>query len=310
MTNTFKNTMISAALKSQMCHIHCSSDDSYSAKDESGKCADALLAKHEDVAAAQFCPAPRTMCQAQCWRNSVHAKNIALFGLDEISQPGNQWDMDLGPFLTASYNHWQTNRFNQSQPFPSIKDLMEDTVDTTSGSFLPVCYDETVKPMDFLIKNSDQNRALPCVCGDSFGNETAYFFREAGFESWVDKDAHLGDRCQRNMDAGHVSPVENFMNLCNLGFHWPVYMEDHHQIYPGPDYHCTAMSKMVGQFRADGLSSHEINCKVCFDSDVGKVIQEQQKGRVDKAHGFAHMTYNMKHGCKKLNKEHPCSAKP
>ena len=288
MTNTFKNAMISTALKSEMCHLHCTpSGDSPS--DSPSQCS----GKEGSMSDARFCPVPGTLCQAQCWRNSKYSRMMEFYGLDALRDANNAWDVDMEDFVVGSYAHYQATRMQASEYFPSVEDLFRGEVTSRTGLFLPVCYDSKISPQAFGAK--DRNMALPCVCGNDYGNETGVFMSEAGFGNWVDKDEHLADLCQRNMDEAKVLPVTDYMVLCELGYHWPVQADVDNQMNPGADQRCGEVGKLVARLEAKMMTPLELNCEICFEERVGQEIMRDQMGKVKKHPG--RMTYNFQHGC-------------
>lgn len=274
MTSTFKNSLISAALKSQMCHLHCSpaapgkENDCGGFKDKDGA----------EESKCRFCPRPGVVCQAQCWRNSKRSKVMELYGIGQLTRADNPWDFAFASYLQDSYDHWSDHRAHPDQMFPSVEDFLNDLVTDSFGSYLPICFDEHIRPGDFLVDGGD--KAIPCTCGDAYGNETAMLFKAAGFDNWValQKDhIALGLRCTLNMwDAG-VYPVEQFMTSRELGSHWPVDGEDHHTMKDGKVKRCGEMAHLVNELRGKGLDRDEVTCNVCFKSDPGKGVQVNQK---------------------------------
>lgn len=272
MTETFKNSLISAALKSQMCHLHCTA----AAPGHENDCAFWTEAGGADLSKSRFCPRPGVVCQAQCWRNSKHSKVMELYGVKELTSDDSIWNFDFGSFLQDSYDHWQDHRGQPDQMFPSVDDLLNDQVVDPFGSFLPVCYDEHSTPLNFFA----YEKSIPCTCGDRYGNETAMFFKAAGFESWVglqDDRTKLGQECMRNMLDFHVPPVDQFMTFCELGVHWPVHGDNHHQMFLGRGTHCDDTARLIDELEGKGMDNEGVQCSVCFDSDVGRHIQEDQR---------------------------------
>jgi len=311
MTSTFKNSLISSALKSQMCHLHC-------APAEAGKENDCGAFRDKDgveESKSRFCPRPGVVCQAQCWRNSKNSKVMELYGVGELTRADNPWDFAFGAYLQGSYDHWRDHRGQPDQMFPSVEDLLNDQVTDSFGSYLPVCYDEHIRPGDFLLDGGDKQ--IPCTCGDAYGNETAMFFKAAGFDNWValQKDhVALGFRCMFNMWEAGVYPVEQYMTFCELGSHWPVDEDHHRRIQDGKDKHCGEMAQLVSELRGKGLDEDEVTCNVCFKSDLGKGIRDGQKRWVwDGPFYDANMIFDsMRAGCKSWatsyrEKDPPCT---
>ena len=250
-----------------MCYLHCTPAKAKSTSDRSS--------------ASLFSPQPGVLCQAQCWRNWRRGKNIQLFGLEQFVQPQYQSDLELQGFLNASFMHWQEYRLNQEFDvlFPTIDDLIDDKVSSTSGSFLPVCYSEFMAPQNFELRGHMNDRALPCICGNSFGNETMTFFREAGFDTWVaaGKGQGLATACQESMTNLAAPPVQTFLALCQLGWHFPLKTDSHHhQVQRGKDQHCDAVAAEAKDIIDGGGSSWDLNCKICYTSKTGEAIKNSQ----------------------------------
>lgn len=92
MTSTFKNSLISAALKSQMCHLHCSP----AAPGKENDCGPFKDKDGAEESKSRFCPRPGVVCQAQCWRNSKRSK---------VARADNPWDFAFASYLQDSYDH-------------------------------------------------------------------------------------------------------------------------------------------------------------------------------------------------------------
>lgn len=92
-----------------------------------------------------------------------------------------------------------------------------------AGSYLPICYNDMVLH-DFSNKTNMQDRFLPCVCGNQFGNETAAWIHEAGIDQWVDakNGKNIAESCQRSFQTDRYRPVPAFLAFCGLGYHYPV----------------------------------------------------------------------------------------
>ncbi|MCJ1284237.1 hypothetical protein MMC26_003568 [Xylographa opegraphella] len=265
MTNHFKNALISSALKSQMCHLHCTPIDV------------AEASPWTDI--NRFCPDPNTVCQAQCWQNSNKAHNMPIFGGDALSTPGNPWEMSLSGFLEGSYRHWQQYRMKPTNMFPSINDLLSDKLEDTSGCFLPVCMDLHSPPK---VASAD-NHDVPCTCGDTYGNETAGFLHEAGFEQWSEiKDSReaLGHRCFDNMmrtSKATRNPITQYLTFCGEQVHWPTNNDGHNWFFDGADAHCAAVRSAVTELQSRGKDEEYVTCKMCFGSPLAIEIEAVQK---------------------------------
>ncbi|MCJ1478264.1 hypothetical protein MMC13_006941 [Lambiella insularis] len=300
MTNNFKNALISGFLKGQMCHLHCTTNIPETS-DGSDPCT---------LNGARFCPDPQTLCQAQCWQNSNKAKVMEVFGADSMMKWGNQWDITLQDFLKGSYEHWQQFRFRPTPQFPSIDDLLDNTVTDRSGSFLPVCMDHVVAPHPL---DEKDNVVIPCTCGDVYGNETRIFFEDAGFYHWSELAANptkLGHVCAADMEHARVHPVQELLTECELGSHWPVDGESEGTHGDGMDQYCEDLAQFVLLWRdTEGKSEAAINCLACFADPVGQNIMDEQQ---DKEYFAPHRShYNFREGCRLfadnyVGKQPPC----
>ena len=259
---------------------------------------------------SRFCPVSGTICQAQCWQDSRGAKNVELYGAEALMQPGNPWDVDLDNFLQASFERWQKSRYAPGTMMPSLDELRDGEVTSTSGSFIPVCYDPLIKPGNFDIKK--ESKVMPCACGSIYGNETKAFFREAGFGNYIEADRALGDRCFRDLQGVGAPPLEMYMTLCELGYHWPLLGKTGEMVVGyitlGEDPHCGQVRQWVTDRKTESqgrMTKEELNCKLCFLSDVGKAIKEEQLHAVYKSL-FHSWKDSLKDKCRRYNDHHQC----
>ncbi|MCJ1292809.1 hypothetical protein MMC34_004362 [Xylographa carneopallida] len=265
MTNAFKNALISTALKSQMCHLHCTPIDVAEATPWTDP--------------NRFCPDANTICQAQCWQNSGVAHIMPIFGGDELNTANNQWDLSLSDFLEGSYRHWQQYRMKPAEMFPSVDDLLTNELTDTSGCFLPVCMDLHTPPEAI----SSSNHDVPCTCGDAYGNETAAFLQDAGFDQWSEiKDSReaLGHRCFDNMlrtSKATRNPITQYLTFCGEKVHWPVNNDGQTWFFDGADEHCDAVLSAVTELQSRGKDEEYITCKMCFGSPLAIEIEAVQK---------------------------------
>ena len=266
-TTHFKNALISAMLKEELCFLHCTRKDS-------GAVAESQMTT------SQFEPVPGTLCQAQCWRNWKKGKNVELYGLHDLLKSSNQWNVDLQDFVSASFKHWQDHRFDQTDEnlFPTVDEILTMQSTTSSGSFLPVCYSELMPPVNMLDRKVVHE--LPCVCGNDSGNETELFFKEAGFDHWVANHGQDGRgvaaKCQSEMGNGKLPPVTGYLELCDNGWHYPLAEEKDNQLHQGADDQCDKVRELQAALLAKGHDSHNINCRICFDTSVGSLIKASQ----------------------------------
>ncbi|KAL8816092.1 MAG: hypothetical protein Q9223_004847 [Gallowayella weberi] len=280
MKNYFKNAVISVILEEQMWYIQCSST------------------KPKSSDRSSFEPEPGRFCEAKCWRNWKGEKTLKMFGLDELVKKHNDWDLEIQEFLRASYGHYKANGLGQGQMLPSIGTLFEDKLKSTSGSFLPVCDSRLT-----LGANS-----IPCMCGDEYGSETEAFWNETNFASWdasrseglVEKSenspAYL---CMAKLAEKKVLPVPYFLNLCNIGTHWP-FTSEHSLMDDKGNY----LVKGRGEISSDAFQGSvdiwhrkpadlwsgqydalDENCYMCYYSDVGQLLKNEQETKIQRSDG-------------------------
>ncbi|KAL8929145.1 MAG: hypothetical protein Q9172_000580 [Xanthocarpia lactea] len=312
MRQHYKNALISTILKSQMCYIECSSDKS-SQSDKSS-----------------FEPEEGKFCSAKCWQNWTGEKELKLFGLDDISKPDNEWAIQTQAFLKASYDHYKANGFRADEMLPSVEDLIEDEVTPNTGSFLPVCD-------SWLPHKVHGNSGIPCICGDQYGSKTAAFWEAANFDSW--KAADLGEfpllehkygppfLCANDMSIQRISPVDYFLNMCNMDWRWPtkrdenrlplkIWNDDSFQyLQKGADVLCKPFKEEMDSFIESGeyreldpdRKKRGLDCFMCERSKIGKVIKggydESQRDWIKDmfvdfpAWPSPHTEYNFKRAC-------------
>ncbi|KAL8806403.1 MAG: hypothetical protein Q9200_005045 [Gallowayella weberi] len=296
MKNYFKNAVISVILEEQMWYIQCSSTKSKSSDRSS------------------FEPEPGRFCEAKCWRNWKGEKTLKMFGLDELVKKHNDWDLEIQEFLRASYGHYKANGLGQGQMLPSIGTLFEDKLKSTSGSFLPVCDSRLT-----LGANS-----IPCMCGDEYGSETEAFWNETNFASWdasrseglVEKSenspAYL---CMAKLAEKKVLPVPYFLNLCNMGTHWP-FTSEHSLMDDKGNY----LVKGRGEISSDAFQGSvdiwhrkpadlwsgqydalDENCYMCYYSDVGQLLKNEQETKIQSlCMGDGVFRYNFAQACREM----------
>ncbi|KAL8798918.1 MAG: hypothetical protein Q9182_006290 [Xanthomendoza sp. 2 TL-2023] len=297
MKNYFKNAVISVILEEQMCYIQCSST------------------KPKKSGRSSFEPEPGRFCEAKCWQNWKGAKTLELFGLDELVKEHNDWNLEIQEFLKASYDHYKANGLGQGQMLPSVGTLFEGKLKSTSGSFLPVC--------DSPLPHRDDS--IPCMCGDEYGSETNAFWNETNFASWgasrsnglVEKS---GDspayQCMATLADLAVLPVPYFLNLCNMGTHWPYKSEHglmgdkHNFLVKGRDeISCDAFQGSVDIWHrrpADMWSGQndakDENCYMCYYSEVGQLLKNDQEKTIRSLRGkdIQVSNYNFAQACKEM----------
>ena len=292
----FKNSVISSILKDQMCFLYCTR-------------AHGKTSEHSKIAHSRFEPEPGTMCQTQCWRNWKSGKDVEMYGLSDLAKPDNDWDMGIEDFIAGSFKHWQDHRFNQSAEnlFPTVGELLAGTATTSSGSHLPVCYSDAVIPKNY--KHHSHSQDLPCLCGNTSGNETQLFHQEAGFGNWVanQNGEGLARTCQANLSRQRAPPVQTYLSLCHNGWHWPV-LNDGSQapdLLKGKDEQCDAVQAEVSAMLGKGESDEHVNCYMCFTSPLHTVIHKHQMNYIV-VDAYRNDYYGFREACNQYNKDHGC----
>ncbi|KAL9027868.1 MAG: hypothetical protein Q9196_003669 [Gyalolechia fulgens] len=313
----FKNAVVSTVLKSQMCYLHCSS----SASTQPDR--------------TRFETAEGRFCEAKCWQNWSGEKELKLFGLEELVKDDGQWNIDLLDYLKASYDHFKAHGYEGETINPSVEDLYEGKTTSTSGSFLPVC--DTYLPPD---KDGSMPKGMPCACGDKYGSDTAAFWKEANFDSWVadkspgPKETHKGTiyLCRNELANIRAPPVTYFLNMCNAGWHWPYkweswvspwdvpgafdppYTGTDDYLIQGADEKCDEFQAKVDHINRQGFNGYAVteqalNCEMCFLDDLGIYIKENQTPNIENfdAPDYAYgLDYNFKRACKLYREKYHC----
>ena len=300
MTAHLINSLISVSLQSSMCYLHCTEN--------------IVEPDLKDTHTFIIKPEQGVVCQAQCWQNWGQTKQLKMFGLQELMNDKNHWGTNATDFLTQSYNHWQWSRYRSDIMFPTVQQLRDNTTsNSTTGAAVPVCY--SPQPIRSYNELRNQDKALPCICGDALGNETIEFFHETNFQSWVDIEGGKGlaEACQTSFEIGQTWPVQAYLTFCYLGWHYPVHADKHdvnatnggkHRFGFGADALCNQTKNEVREIVSIGGSNLDVNCHLCWQSDVGKRIKENQRRFVHHDTTDPRNHYNFKKACEKQMDKH------
>ncbi|KAL8966363.1 MAG: hypothetical protein Q9183_003404 [Haloplaca sp. 2 TL-2023] len=264
----------------------------------------------EDI--TRFVPEPGKQCKAECWQNWDEGDELKLFGAEKLARPDNEWGIELQAYLQASYDHYKRKGFQQSPALPSPDRFFDNKVTTTSGAYLPVCI--------YNLENDVRRGAesgIPCMCGDEYGSETVQFWDAMRFDTWNAarlKDPEVEDKkgppfiCRNDMAIQRVWPVQYYLNLCNMGWHWPTGHDIHalHRsmdyLLKGEDLDCQNFRTEVNAFAGDRKA---LNCHMCFESHTGyRVKKRQVKSMRGIGKGPKRLTYNSKRACKLFEEDH------
>jgi len=282
----FTNAAISMALQRSMCYLHCTSDSG----------SPLVNATH------QFVPETGVVCQAQCLQDWKTPKQIGMFGTKQLDTDGNEYGINATEYWHYSYEDWKETRYSTDPTYamPTISDLWSEnsTELTSGGSSLPVCF--SPQPLhDYTNTKDDQDKPLPCICGDEFGNETLPFQVAAKLNTWTafEDGKGLAEACAESFETDPVSPVQTFLTYCDLEWHWPnhknkelnVPHDSHHLFANNSDPYCGAFKDEVQVLIDKNVTFDETNCQMCAKSNTSAGIFEHQK---DKQHVKGKPSYN------------------
>ena len=275
-THYFKNVAFSEILKNGKCFLHCTDKEP------------------EENVNHLYEVRNGTYCQPKCWRDWKRGKTMKLYGLEQLQIRGNKWGIVLEDYVGASFEHWAAFRYNLDKEnlYPTFQEMIDGTATTSTGAYLPVCYSAVIKP-HFITDNPDMWRIhnsgdenIPCLCGDSYGNETGIFFEEATLNQWIaNRDGRaMSEACQLSFSHERAPPVETYLTICKSGWHWPVrgnkkqgIKNEHHRMYKGKDLYCDAVNEETDAIIANGGDPKKVNCEICYRSEVGRKIRSRQR---------------------------------
>lgn len=265
------------ASKYSMCYLHC---------------AEGTLDTELANPTRRFAPEPGIVCQAQCLQDWPKLKQIAWFGTEALDKEGKEYGINPEDYWKFSYEAWKQTRYSTDADLamPSISELWSD--DTTAlnsgGASLPVCYSPQALH-DYTKHDNHQDQILPCICGDSLGNETTPFQIAARFNTWVgfENGRGLAEACATSFEMDKISPVPIFLTYCRLGWHWPNHKNkelniphDSHRIFGNhTDPYCDRFIEEVDLLVEDGKTINQTTCHMCTKSNTSAAIFQHQKGK-------------------------------
>lgn len=267
--------MISTCLSSSQCYLSCTEGETKQ-----------FCAKDTPLAKSRFCPRPDTACQAQCWRPSLKAKNVAVYGMDQLEN--GLWNVRIEDMLSQSYRNYAEST-GSGTALPNVTEFLENPLDSPKGRAagfrIPVCKSALMQTGDFS-KHGRKNRLFPCSCGNNYSNETAEFLAAASFST----DSHKKEllrRCPKQLNKMVPLPVEHYLALCALSVRWPSRRETR-SIKAGADFGCLKVRQGVDDLIADGKSWTTINRWFCTESVEGITVRREERNWVSVPRLYGH----------------------
>ena len=264
-----------------------------------------------DIESSRFSPKEGVQCQTQCWRDTEKTKNVELFGLRELMAPDNRWNFTATQFIEESWLNYEATRLSPRYTLPSMEDLGKaQPAMTRTGSALPVCFSDMI-PRNFNHKRN-KDKALACICGDSYGNETMAFFAETHMSKWqyYRGGTGLAEACQTSFEIHESDPVAVFLTFCQMDKHFPYHINNWHDEgigfgSPADDCCMEFEHECNDLIEEKGMGSVEVNCRMCLESQVGQQVMRHQtdwykQGELD----YPVNHYNFKKACELYAKKH------
>ena len=258
----FSTRAINTILNEQNCYLQCSEKP---------------LDPVPELEKARFSSSDNaTFCQHQFWRNHTTTGNVFLYGLDVLRDPNNMFNVTIDYIEQAAIKKWRHDRklkakHKDKEPELTVNDLIPDDSDTKpkGGMGLPVCL-TTMKPGLFHTKDNNEDKKLPCVCGDILGSETPEFFQNLKISNWVNyhDGTGLAQACQTSFDRDKTSATQVFHTYCQLQQHFPTMYDRVSSFAPGQDWNCQHfegyLAKVSKEDRIKGDNSiWKIDCLMC-----------------------------------------------
>jgi hypothetical protein len=256
--------VISTCLSSSQCYLSCTEGETKQ-----------FCAKDNPLAKARFCPRPDTACQAQCWRPSIKAKNVAVYGMDQLEN--GLWNVRIEDMLSQSYKNY-AEKTGPGIATSNITEFLAHPIDSpearAAGFRIPVCRSALLQTGDYS-KHGRKNRLFPCSCGDRSSSETAEFLAAAGFSTESHKKELLR-RCPKQLNKMVTLPLDHYLALCGLSVRWPNKWESR-SIKAGADFSCKRIRKEVNDMLAEGKSWTAANRWFCTESEDGVTMRREER---------------------------------
>ena len=192
-----------------------------------------------------------------------------------------------------SIDLWRYNkdvRDSRVEPGLTIDDLIPDdaNVKPKGGAGLPVCL-STMKPGAFQTNDNNEDKKLPCTCGDPFGSETMDFFSRTSLAGWVgyDNGTGLARACSTSFARDKTRATQVFRTYCQLGQHWPRRDDpdddDIRHFMPGKDPNCPTFETTLEELRQKSASRgldhlKDIDCQMCIQDVAVSIMETQENG--------------------------------
>ena len=275
LTQIVTNGVISTCLSSSQCYLSCTEGD-----------AKQFCAKDNPLSKSRFCPQPDVACQAQCWRPSLKAKNVAIYGMDQLEN--GLWNVRIEDILLQSYENYARNTI-PGTAMPNVTEFLVNPLDSperrAAGFRIPVCKSSLMQTGDFS-KHGRKSRLFPCSCGDRYSSETAKFLAAAGFDTRSHKKELL-HRCPKQLNKMVALPVEHYLALCALSVRWPNRWETR-SIKDGADFSCPKVRQGVNDLVAEGKSWAAINRWFCTESAEGITVRREERNWISIPRLYGH----------------------
>ena len=259
----------------------------------------------------RFQPRDNVWCQRGCWRDS--AADTAMQGLYGVASLP-KYNYSLEELSQRSYNNWEQRRYQSFDEYPDGNVMPKEIFESVMPEGLPVCFSD-MRPTPFVHRDDNDDKLLPCICGDHYGNETNVALEKLWMPIWPGyrNKTGLAGTCQTSFEKAKSGPVPMFEVYCNMGEHWPLNGEENNDFQAGADPLCQEFLE-ERKTLSEMHTLDEVNCVMC-ENDIGKRIKEAQQGRWGHGELDAHKPggwenqdrYNFKAACDKFMSGRTCA---